>query len=107
MIYESISEKQKKDTAQTDPSRGWNLVLLSFATSIDALAVGLSLGVIGNAILVPSIIIGLVCAAFSLLGIFIGRKTGTIVGRRAEIIGGLLLVAIGAKIVLEHAGVVF
>ncbi len=90
------------ELSRKDPSRGWNLVVLSFATSIDALAVGLSLGVIGYAILFPSIVIGLVCAAFSVAGIFIGKKVGAFVGKRAELVGGIILIAIGTKILIEH-----
>lgn len=101
MIYGALFHVGDEPSGE-DPSRGWNLVVLSFATSIDALAVGLSLGVIGCAILFPSIVIGMVCAAFSVAGIFIGKKVGSLVGKRAELVGGLLLVAIGLKILLEH-----
>jgi len=85
-----------------DPSRGWNLVLLSVATSIDALAVGLSLGVLGKPIVMPSIVIGVVCSLFSVAGIALGRKAGALLGRRVELLGGLILIAIGIKIVVEH-----
>lgn len=104
MVWESFRMTENA-TPRQDPSRGWNLVVLSFATSIDAMAVGLSLGVIGRAILIPSIVIGLVCAAFSIVGIFLGKKVGALVGRRAECAGGIILVAIGLKILLEHSGV--
>jgi len=90
--------------AAHDPSRGWSLVVLSVATSIDALAVGLSLGVLGREILVPSVIIGVTCALFSAAGVFIGKKAGILVGRRAEAAGGLMLVMIGVKILVEHMG---
>lgn len=104
MVYSSIFDGDD-ELLRKDPSRGWNLVVLSFATSIDALAVGISLGVIGCAILFPSIVIGIVCAAFSIAGIFIGKKVGSIMGRRAELVGGILLIAIGTKILLEHMGI--
>jgi putative Mn2+ efflux pump MntP len=85
-----------------DPSRGYTLVALSVATSIDALAVGLSLGVVRLSIWYPAVIIGLVAAAFSLLGIGLGRRLGTAFGRRMEIAGGIILIAIGLRILFSH-----
>ncbi len=87
---------------RSDPSRGWSLLLLSIATSIDALAVGLSLGVLNRPILLPSIMIGAVCVLFSVAGVTIGKKAGPMLGRRVERIGGFILIAIGVKIVIEH-----
>lgn len=85
-----------------DPTSGWTLVMLSVATSIDALAVGLSLGMIGSDIVVPAAVIGLVAAALTAAGILLGRRVGAFWGKRVELVGGLVLVGIGAKIVLEH-----
>lgn len=100
MIKESFTRGREEITR--DPSRGWQLVILSVATSIDALAVGLSIGVLGGSILFPSIVIGLVCALFSATGVALGRRVGALFGRRVERIGGVILIAIGVKIVLEH-----
>ena len=103
-----IKEAFKKESAdcpageRKDPSRGWSLIVLAVATSIDALAVGLSLGVLNRPILVPSAIIGVVCAAFSAAGVALGNRVGSIVGKRAEAVGGLMLIAIGIKILVEH-----
>ena len=103
MIWEAFTNKEKKDGAcRQDPSRGWSLVVLAVATSIDALAVGLSIGLMNHPILLPSIIIGAVCSAFSILGIAIGNRVGSVLGRRAEAVGGVLLVTIGIKILIEH-----
>jgi manganese efflux pump family protein len=85
-----------------DPSRGWSLIVLAVATSIDALAVGLSIGVLNRPILLPSVIIGVVCALFSVIGVALGNRAGSLVGKRAEAIGGLMLVGIGIKILIEH-----
>jgi putative Mn2+ efflux pump MntP len=85
-----------------DPSKGWNLVALSIATSIDAFAVGLSLAMIGVAIWQPSVIIGVVTAVLSLIGIAIGGRVGRRFGPTVEIIGGLILLAIGIRIVTTH-----
>ena len=89
-------------SAATNPTRGWDLVLLSVATSIDALAVGLSLALVGSEILIPSIVIGLVAAALTVVGMRIGRRVGTLWGKRVEVIGGLVLLAIGVRILFEH-----
>lgn len=85
-----------------DPTSGWTLVVLSVATSIDALAVGLSLAMIGSPILVPSLVIGIVAAAFTATGMLLGGRFGARWGRRVEFLGGLILIAIGIKIVIEH-----
>jgi len=100
MIRESYSAERNGSGA--DPSRGWTLLILSVATSIDALAVGISIGVLRGSIVLPSIVIGIVCALFSAVGIGIGKVAGSLLGRRVERLGGLILIAIGIKTVLEH-----
>ncbi len=85
-----------------DPTRGWSLVILSVATSLDALAVGFSMALLGVSIWLPSIIIGLVAAAMSLAGILIGSRLGGGAKRWAERLGGLILIAIGLRILIEH-----
>jgi len=104
MIRDAFSRKGDECAADKDrdPSRGWSLILLSVATSIDALAVGISLGVLRRPILIPSIIIGIVCALFSAAGVGLGRRVGPLFGKRAEAIGGIMLLAIAVKIVIEH-----
>jgi putative Mn2+ efflux pump MntP len=85
-----------------DPSRGYTLVALAVATSIDALAVGLSLGVVRLSIWYPAVVIGLVAGGLSLLGVRLGRKVGAAFGKRMEIVGGLILIAIGLRILFSH-----
>lgn len=85
-----------------DPTSGWSLVIFSVATSIDALTVGLTLGVIGSSILAPVLVIGVVAAAFTVSGMFLGRLIGVRWGKRVEVLGGLILLGIGIKIVLKH-----
>jgi manganese efflux pump family protein len=101
MIWESL-HKTAEERALSDPTSGWALVLLSVATSIDALAVGLSLAMIGSTIAVPAIVIGLVAATFTASGMMLGRQIGTLWGKRVEALGGLVLIAIGIKILIEH-----
>ena len=93
---------QEGESHSTDPSRGATLVMLSVATSIDAFAVGLSLAVLGVGIIFPAIVIGLVAGGMSLLGLMLGSRLGKAFGKRMEIIGGLILVAIGVRVVLSH-----
>ncbi len=91
-----------RETYQQDPSKGINLVILSFATSIDALAVGLSLAMLEINIWYPSMIIGIVTGLLSVTGIKLGRKLGDIFGKKMEFIGGLILVLIGLNILAEN-----
>jgi manganese efflux pump family protein len=104
MIREAF-RKESEDCPvdeRKDPTRGWSLIVLAVATSIDALAVGLSIGVLNHPIFLPSVIIGVVCAAFSAVGVALGNKVGSFAGKRAEAFGGLMLIAIGIKILVEH-----
>jgi manganese efflux pump family protein len=100
MIYESFQTDTEKKAG--DPTRGWSLVILSIATSIDALAVGLSLAVVGVAVWFPSVIIGIVAGLMTILGMHLGRKLGVKFGHRMEFVGGVILITIGIKILCEH-----
>ena len=93
---------KKPDERTDDPSRGMTLVSLSTATSIDALAVGLSLAVLGVEIWVPSIVIGIITACISFAGIMLGSKLHVRFGRQAEIFGGVVLILIAIRIVVSH-----
>lgn len=100
MIRSGLNKEE--DVSQKDPSRGWTMVMLSIAVSIDALAVGLSLGLLGIAIWTPALIIGLVTAALSLIGLRVGNGIGKKYGKPVEVLGGLVLIGIGIRIVLTH-----
>jgi putative Mn2+ efflux pump MntP len=80
------------------------LLVLSVATSVDALAVGLSLAFLHVSIWLPSVVIGLVAFAFTVAGIVLGSGIGRTLGRWPEVVGGLVLLGIGAKILVEHLG---
>lgn len=98
-----IREGRKSDKyAREDPTRGMSLIVLSVATSIDALAMGLSLALLGVGIVYPSLVIGVVAAAFTLTGLFLGRWLGDRWRSKIAVLGGLILIGIGIKIVLEH-----
>jgi len=85
-----------------DPTRGWSLVLLSVATSLDALAVGLSLGLLGTPIWYPAAVIGAVCCALTAAGLHVGRPVAARLGRRLEAAGGAVLILVGLRILLSH-----
>lgn len=88
--------------ASADPTRGWDLVLLSVATSIDALAVGLSLAMLSTPIAVPALVIGVITAAVTATGMVLGRRIGAAWGPRFEAVGGIVLIVIGARIMAQH-----
>ncbi len=100
MIREGMDKSA--DTHKKDPSRGMTMVMLSVATSIDALAIGLSLAMLEVNILYPSVMIGVITSGMSLFAIKIGTKLGVLFGKRMEILGGLVLIAIGARILFSH-----
>jgi putative Mn2+ efflux pump MntP len=102
MTYESFKRGEKNKNTMSDPTKGLSLLLLSVATSIDALAVGLSLAALQVAILYPACIIGLVAFFMTILAVKIGPFFGRIIGQRAELMGGLILILIGVKTLLEH-----
>lgn len=83
-----------------DPTRGWSLVGLSVATSIDALAVGLTLGLVDVAIGTPALVIGLTALLMTLAGTGLGRKAGLHLGEWAERMGGAVLILIGIRVVV-------
>jgi putative Mn2+ efflux pump MntP len=78
------------------------VIVLSLATSIDALAVGVSFGVLRTAVLIPALIIGLVCFIISFAGVMLGERLEELLGNKMEIIGGLILILIGINILSGH-----
>jgi putative Mn2+ efflux pump MntP len=85
-----------------DPTRGKSLIILSVATSIDALAVGLSLAMLEVPVLTPALVIGVVTFGLSLAGLFAGHLLGCKFGQRMEIVGGLILNGIGLRVLITH-----
>jgi putative Mn2+ efflux pump MntP len=102
MIHGSFNRRKENKNIMADPTKGLSLLLLSVATSIDALAVGLSLAALQAPILYPACIIGLVAFLMTALAVKIGPFFGRIIGQRAELMGGLVLILIGIKTLLEH-----
>jgi putative Mn2+ efflux pump MntP len=100
MIYESFKIKSIEDNP--DPSNIFVLLVLSVATSIDALAIGITLSLIMSSIIVAVTIIGLITFVLSYVGVVIGKRFGHFFENRIEALGGLVLIGIGIKILCEH-----
>jgi putative Mn2+ efflux pump MntP len=99
MIYDST----KKEDLQRDSNlRLHTLLTLSVATSIDALMVGLSFAFLQTVIITPIVVIGIVTFSLSFLGFHFGNVIGNILGSKIKVVGGVILIAIGVKILLEH-----
>lgn len=97
MIYESFSLEE--DVCKVFSLK--ELLVLSIATSIDAFAVGVTFAILNTPIITPIIIIGLVTFILSFIGVYIGKNVGHLFENKIEILGGLILIAIGFKILLE------
>lgn len=100
MILEGFDKEREEK--REDQTRGWPLLMLSVATSIDALAVGFSFSILKIEILFPAIIIGAVCFVMTVIGMIFGKALAGLFGKKVEIFGGLVLIAIGVKILADH-----
>jgi putative Mn2+ efflux pump MntP len=99
MIYESTKKGSEKLINSLSIK---TLLILSIATSIDALAVGMSLSFLNVPIMAPAIITGLVTFSLSFVGVYLGNRFGRIIGSKVEVLGGAILIVIGLRILLEH-----
>jgi putative Mn2+ efflux pump MntP len=98
-----IWEGNKPAGAQPEkPAGGWQLFVLAIATSIDAAAAGVTLPTLGAPIIVSILLIGHVTFFLSFAGVWIGRAGSKAIGPNAAIIGGLILIVIGAKVLIDH-----
>jgi putative Mn2+ efflux pump MntP len=105
MLFEALKEKKEKEGTGgrcRDIRSLPCLFLLSLATSIDALAVGLSFSLLGRGIWFPALLISVITFAVCLTGFEFGRHIGVLLEKRAGMLGGLILIGIGIKILLEH-----
>jgi len=120
MIHEAFEEDEEGETIEgmcevaisnqgtvcENPLRMGRLVVLAVATSIDALAVGISFAFLRVSIVWSSLIIGLITFIICFAGVYIGKKFGGLLKKKAEIVGGVILIGIGLKILLEHTGII-
>lgn len=107
MIRESLSKKEEEEKAEPAELRHRELLMLAIATSIDALAVGVSFSMVELTVPIyaAAILIGCTTFAISVAGVFVGNLFGARYKNRAEFVGGAILILIGMKILLEHFGV--
>lgn len=101
MLWESFHSADE-NARKTDITKGLPLLILSVATSIDALAVGLSFALLEVNMLVASLTIGIIALVITAAGFIIGRKSHKLLGKRTELIGAVILIAIGLRILLSH-----
>jgi putative Mn2+ efflux pump MntP len=101
MIYESFKMKEE-DANSLKVFSFKELLLLAIATSIDAFAVGITFAFLEISIWIPVLIIGIITFILSFIGVYIGKRIGHLFERKIEIFGGLILIGIGLKILLEY-----
>jgi len=99
MLFEA---RRPPQLPKNDPTRGLPLVVLSLATSIDALAVGLSLALLGLPVLYSCAIIGVVAFLLSGIGGWVGHRTRRLFGRSAQVLGAVILIAVAVRILWAH-----
>ncbi|MGD9641422.1 MAG: manganese efflux pump MntP family protein [Elusimicrobiales bacterium] len=106
MLYEALKIKEEEDCGgpKTCPFDTGTLTVLAIATSIDALAVGLTFSALAVSIIAPVLVIGLVTFAMSVAGVQLGSAGGHFFEHKMEAAGGLILIAIGLKILAQHLG---
>jgi manganese efflux pump family protein len=103
ILWEAFAAKGERQEAKArDPFALRLMLVLAIATSIDALAVGVTLPVLNAPLLLSVVTIGVTTALLSALGLFAGRRFGDVLGKRLDIAGGLVLLGLGTKILIEH-----
>ena len=102
MIKESTDDEVEKRNDNVDFR---TMIVLAIATSIDALAVGVTFAFFKVNLILAIVLIGIITFALSILGVIIGNKFGDKLQNKAELTGGIILILIGLKILLEHLGV--
>lgn len=105
MVYEALTEDEKIDQTEGEKLDIRELLLMAVATSIDALAVGITFAFLGTNIAEAVSIIGITTFMLSLAGVVIGNRFGMKYKNKASVAGGVILILIGLKILLEHFGI--
>jgi len=103
MIREGLSEEPPQPERQA--LAALTLLSLAVATSIDALAVGISFAVLDLSPYIPAVIIALVSLIFSFAGVMSGKQLARLIGSRADILGGIILILLGARVLAEHTAI--
>lgn len=102
MLWEARGAPQKTESKDGDPFGLRVMLVLAVATSVDALAVGITLPMLHAPLLLSVATIGITTAVLSALGLFAGRRLGAVLGKRLDVVGGLVLIGLGTKILVEH-----
>lgn len=102
MLYEAFQQKEENAEDTANLFRMDVMLVLAVATSIDALAVGVTLPILGAPLLLSVVTIGVTTALLSAGGLLVGRRFGALLGKRLDIAGGLVLIGLGTKILVEH-----
>lgn len=103
MVKEAFDKESENRNDNVDMK---TMLVLSIATSIDALAIGITFACLKIHIVMPVITIGLITFIISVIGVKIGNQFGDKYGKKAEIMGGVILILLGIKILLEHLGII-
>ena len=103
MVKEAFDKESENRNDNVDMK---TMLVLSIATSIDALAIGITFACLKIHIVMPVITIGLITFIISVIGVKIGNRFGDKYGKKAEIMGGVILILLGIKILLEHLGII-
>lgn len=102
MAWDAFFEDDNEEKNIINPLSLKTLTILAIATSIDALAVGVSFAAINVRIIFSAFVVGIVAFIFSFFGVYIGNRCGNLFGNKSEIVGGIVLMGIGIKILIEH-----
>ncbi|MFA7693320.1 MAG: manganese efflux pump [Candidatus Hydrogenedentes bacterium] len=101
-LWGAWADSEDKEKKCMDPTRGWHLISLSLATSVDAFAVGLSFAMLSVNLWYAAALIGIITAGLTMFGMFFGSMLGRCFGTASEVFGGLILIGIGFKILVDH-----
>lgn len=105
MIREGLSDDDDEENDKQFLG-AWEMIMLSVATSLDAMAVGLTFAFLPINVWEASTVIGFITFSISLIGVYLGKFMGQFVGKYADILGGGVLIFIGTKILLQHLGII-
>ena len=102
MIIGVIREKEEEKKKHTSDFSHKTMFVLAIATSIDAMAIGVSLSVMQSGIWINAGIIGAITFAIKVIGVYVGNRFGNKLGSKAELIGGFILIGVGLRVLIEH-----
>ena len=100
-VLNALRDDGVQEKIMRDPTRGWNLILLSLATSMDAFVVGVSFAIMQVRVLYPAVLIGMITCVLTVAGMVFGSRIGRKFGTNMEILGGIILILIGVKALVD------